>query len=362
MSRKIKGLDGLRGVSVLMVIMSHAVIWPRIGVDSPGIIAIFSAQSGVNAFFALSGFLITLLLIEERVATGTTDIRSFFMRRTLRIFPLYFLAVTLLLLVDMLGMAKINNCAFYFAYTYTQNFSTSSCSFSSMSHLWSLAVEEHFYLVWPLIFLIGTRFAFLASVAFAVACLVVGPYIILSFPESKVMRWTFPAAAPIAFGCVAAFICNNKKIVDLFGSSKNSSVMLIAILAGLASPAFYRSDLIWMISISSLILYVFHNQNSRLVKILEFRPLALLGLISYGLYVWQGFFTGNGPYRMGEQFPPAMDTGLWLTFIVAPVSYLFFEKPIMKLKSRFSWRGTQRKAVPQAMDIIVEKNQARIFP
>jgi peptidoglycan/LPS O-acetylase OafA/YrhL len=208
-----------------------------------------------------------------------------------------------------------------------------------MSHFWSLAVEEHFYLVWPLIFLMGPRIAFYSAACFALACIVMGPVLASYFPAISVSRWTFPAAAPIAFGCVAAFICNDSRVTDMFSSKKIAPVLLVAILSGLASPAFYRSDFVWMASISALILYVYHNQESALVRALEFKPLAVLGLISYGLYVWQGFFTGNGPYRTGAQFPPALDTGLWLTFIVAPISYLFFEQPILKLKNRFSWRS-----------------------
>lgn len=323
---------------MLLVIMSHGVIWPRIGVTNPGILATFSAHVGVNIFFALSGFLITMLLIKERAATGTISLSGFFMRRALRIFPLYFLAITLLLVISMIGAANIQTCAFVYAYTYTLNFSSPLCTFSSMSHFWSLAVEEHFYLAWPLIFLMGPRFALFAAICFAAACIVLGPTLTAYYSSSDVWRWTFPAAAPIAFGCIAAFVCNNSRVVDLFSSKKSAPVLLVTIFSGLASPAFYHSDLIWMMSLAALILYVFHNQGSSLVRLLEFRPLALLGLISYGLYVWQGFFTGNGPYRMGEQFPPALDTGLWLTFIVAPISYLFFEQPILKLKSRFSWR------------------------
>jgi peptidoglycan/LPS O-acetylase OafA/YrhL len=201
-----------------------------------------------------------------------------------------------------------------------------------------LAVEEHFYLAWPLIFLVGKRFSFIAAIVFAVSCVVLGPYVTAHFPFSEVWRWTFPAAAPIAFGCIAAFVSTHTTTVKFFAEKKNSGVILIAIIAGLASPAFYQNEFIWLVSLSALVLYVLHNQDSALVKLLEFKPLALLGLISYGLYVWQGIFTGNGPYRMGEQFPPALDTGLWLTFIAAPVSYLFFEQPILKLKSRFSWR------------------------
>lgn len=344
MDDKIKGFDGLRGISVLLVIMSHGVIWPRLGVVNAGVQATLGAHVGVNVFFALSGFLITMLLMKERAATGSINFGAFYMRRTLRIFPLYFLAITLLLVVDMVGAAKIERCAFVFAYTYTQNFAPPSCTFSSMSHFWSLAVEEHFYLAWPLVFLIGYRFALVSAVAVAAACIAFGPALMAHFPDSKVVWWTFPAVAPIAFGCIAALICNHSTVRDLFASKKNAPVLLVAILAGLASPAFYQSELIWMLSLSALIMYVFHNQKSSLVAALEFKPLALMGVISYGLYVWHGVFTGSGPYRLGEQFPPALDTGLWLTFIVAPISYLFFEQPILRLKNRFSWRNANHVA------------------
>ena len=334
----------MRGLSVLFVIMSHGVIWPRIGIHSPGILAVFSAHVGVNVFFALSGFLITMLLIKERSVTGTISLRGFFMRRALRIFPLYLLAITLLLVMDVIGAANIESCAFAFAYSYTLNFAPISCSFSSMSHFWSLAVEEHFYLLWPLIFLLGRRFACVFAVFFAAACVYFAPALQSYFPDHQVWRWTFPAAAPIAFGCLSAFICNSKKIADLFGSKKSSSILLVAIISGLASPAFYNGELVWLLSLSCLILYIFHNQCSLIVRVLEFRPLALLGVISYGLYVWQGFFTGNGPYRMAEQFPPVLDTGLLLTFFAAPLSFLFFEEPILKLKKRYNWDRAEAKA------------------
>jgi peptidoglycan/LPS O-acetylase OafA/YrhL len=86
MSLKIKGLDGLRGISVLLVIMSHAVIWPVIGVTNPALLSVLSPHVGVSTFFVLSGFLITFLLIKEKESTGRVDIFSFIKRRALRIF------------------------------------------------------------------------------------------------------------------------------------------------------------------------------------------------------------------------------------------------------------------------------------
>ncbi|KAI5914815.1 acyltransferase [Thauera sp. 2A1] len=93
MNEKILGFDGLRGISVLFVIASHAEIWSRIGGDNAAVASIFSAHVGVSIFFVLSGSLITHLLIKEKKETGSIDLRAFYARRALRIFPLYYLAV-----------------------------------------------------------------------------------------------------------------------------------------------------------------------------------------------------------------------------------------------------------------------------
>jgi peptidoglycan/LPS O-acetylase OafA/YrhL len=152
MNSKIKGFDGLRGLAILMVILSHGGIWPRIEVTNKAFLSIFSAHKGVDIFFAISGFLITIFLIKEKVETGKIRIGKFLIRRTLRIFPIYYLAIFLLFIIDFMGMAKVKTCTFLYLLTFVQNYAPAECSFSSMSHFWALAVEQHFYMVWPFIF------------------------------------------------------------------------------------------------------------------------------------------------------------------------------------------------------------------
>ncbi|WP_027907102.1 acyltransferase family protein [Pseudomonas taiwanensis] len=349
---KIKGLDGLRAISVLLVIMSHAEAWQALGITSTAVRSALSAQTGVNVFFVLSGFLITFLLIKEKDATGKVDIIAFIKRRALRIFPLYYLAIFFLMYIDYTSRANIPNCSFAYALTYTVNFYPKECAYSAMSHFWSLSVEEHFYLFWPLIFCLGNRVAFITATAIAVACVTIGTSI---YPESQrfyMNRWTFPAMLPILAGCMLAFVCNANYIKTLFTDKSKSNILLVSILFGTATPAFFSSDAIWLTSVCALVLYIYHNQGSTLVRMLEIKPLAALGIISYGLYVWQGIFTGNGPYRGGATFPPSVDIGVWLTFVVAPLSYIFFERPLINLKSRYSWKSkpqsaAQDKNIPQ---------------
>lgn len=348
MSQRILGLDGLRGIAVLFVIISHTVLWPYLGIESPRIMSLMNGHIGVSIFFVLSGFLITLLLMREKEVTGGIDLIAFIKRRSLRIFPVYYLAIFFLIYMDAVGKANIPNCAYPYALTYTINFIEKGCIHQTLSHFWSLSVEEHFYVFWPFVFLLGRRFAFLAAAVLAVACVVIGTSLYSGLGDHYPNRWTFPAMLPILVGCLAALLHKASIVRSLFTDLTKSNVILIAVLAGLLSPAFGISDVVRLASMSLLMLYIYYRQDSALVRALEFKPLAFIGLISYGLYVWQGVFTGNGPYRSGSMFPPEIYTGLWLTFLVAPLSYIFFERPIMRLKSRYSWsaRSQAESATP----------------
>ncbi|EPB6566142.1 acyltransferase family protein, partial [Pseudomonas aeruginosa] len=197
MAGKIKGLDGLRAISVLFVIMSHAEAWQALGITSGAVRSALSAQTGVNIFFVLSGFLITYLLIKEKEATGKIDIISFIKRRALRIFPLYYLAIFFLMYMNYTGRANIPNCSFVYALTYTINFYPKECAYSAMSHFWSLSVEEHFYLFWPIIFCLGKRVAMLMAGAVAIACVIIGTSLYPDNQNYYMNRWTFPAMLPI---------------------------------------------------------------------------------------------------------------------------------------------------------------------
>ncbi len=335
--RRIKGLDGLRGISVLLVIFSHGLVWDRIGVDSEWTRRALSANVGVSVFFVLSGFLITLLLIEERRRTGTISIRNFYVRRTLRIFPLYFLAVSFVLLVHLMGLIHLAPCTIAYAYTYLVNLAPNDCSFSSYSHFWSLSVEEHFYLIWPTLFLLPPAAVVFVSAIFILGAHALGTSLFASFAGMyEIGRWTFPAATPIVYGCLAAFVASSPNVHTMLPKWWENVLLYVAVVAfifaGHGAPSFVLYG-----SITIVVLFIYRHQGSALTRVLEWAPLAYIGLISYGLYVWQGVFTGNGPYRDFASFPPPLDVGLLITAIVAPLSYAFFERPILRLKSR--WRS-----------------------
>lgn len=351
MTNRIKGLDGLRGIAVIFVIISHSVLWPYIGVESAKIKSLMNGHVGVSIFFVLSGFLITTLLIQEKESTGRIDIIAFMKRRAIRIFPLYYLSIFFLMYMDYIGKANIPSCSYPFAFTYTVNFISKGCDHSTISHFWSLSVEEHFYLFWPFVFMLGKRFSAIIAIVMIIACVNMGTVFYQHVDSWYPNRWTFPAMLPILCGCVTAIASRMSGLSSFFSDGSKSSIALICIIAGLCSPAFTTYDLPWIVSMCSILIYIKYNQGSILVKILEFKPLAIVGVISYGLYVWQGVFTGNGPYRTGAAFPPPLYTGLWLTFIVAPLSYVLFERPLLKLKERYSWSPGKNSSQPVSAQI-----------
>lgn len=329
---RILGFNGLRALAVLLVIASHIELWDWIGMKTLGHRL---TGLGVPLFFVLSGFLITSLLLAEEDRWGGIDVRAFYARRALRILPLYLLSFGVLAALHLVGVIRMEGCTYLHALTHTVNFAPNRCLYEPVSHFWSLAVEEHFYLVWPLLFLAGSRVALVAALAVIVVCqallsnysVLLGPY----SPAYSPMRWTLPGALPIAVGALAAFYARSTLTKAPFTAPLRWVLLLVAGYYVFHAPI----SMLWYAAIAVAVLFVFYNQTGWLTRALEWGPLAFLGTISYGIYVWQGIFTGNGPYRLYPSFPPSVEVGAVLTFIIAPVSYFLFEKPIMRLKQRF---------------------------
>ena len=152
-----------------------------------------------------------------------------------------------------------------------------------------------------------------------------------------VNRWTVVAGGNIAIGCLAALLVTtaHQRFREVLGS--RPLLYLGAI--------FYASSLVPVLphehlrpfGIGFLIVWIYLNQSSRLTQFLEIRSLAYLGMISYGIYMYQGFFLSTGPTRFpGQEWPPHPIIGLILLCIVAPLSFHYFERPLMRLKSKFS--------------------------
>jgi peptidoglycan/LPS O-acetylase OafA/YrhL len=341
---RIRGFDALRAFSVTLVILSHVGIIAA--AQSPlwkSFFSVFNANYGVKTFFVLSGFLITTLLAQEFDRSGSVNVPAFMLRRVFRIFPLYFLVIAIVCVLAYLGMAENKPTARILSATLLYNFISRSDDVSYLSHLWSLAVEEQFYLLWPLICsaLIARR-RLLSAVAIGIVCLCGFGKMQLSgttfestyYPE----RWTIPAIYPIMIGSFAALT------IDPFRWLARSlpflALSLFAITIPLIAGMTPFREIVDTCGIAGLIGWVYLNQSNFAVRALDWRPLAYIGQISYGLYVWQGIFTGNGPYREPPFLAIPLDPikGALITIPVAVLSYHLYEQPLIDIRKRISSR------------------------
>lgn len=232
--------------------------------------------------------------------------------------------------------------------TMTYNFVPKSQYSGMLAHTWTLAVEEHFYLIWPAIF------AFLFSVrggsklVWVAGCSVVtmwslGHYLHTPKLDAEyfLYRWTIVAGAPIFLGCIVALLINSghHKIwwQSVFRSKLTLALGLMLYCSILLTPMMifeFRT-----VGVALILGWIGLNQRNVIVRSLEFWPLVYIGQISYGLYIWQGFFLSTGPWRAPNQtWPPDQAIGLILLCLVAPLSWHGFEKPILGLKDRLQKR------------------------
>jgi peptidoglycan/LPS O-acetylase OafA/YrhL len=339
--RHIWGFDAIRAASVLLVIASHAgVVEASQNPVAVQFFSVFNANLGVKAFFVLSGFLITTLLLHRLTKTGGVDIPDFMLRRAFRILPLYF--VTLLSLFPFVYFGRWRESAETAAYGlfFAYNFIPNELNVHYLSHLWSLGVEEQFYIIWPFLF---AAFALRKRALIAICAGVIALcwlVMVTGFGDSITThtpsRWTIPAVYPIALGAALAIAIETASLQTWFRNALSTKSCLIVASALILLPLAKITPMTLItqtIGVALGICWIYLNQHNKVVQRLDWGPIGYLGMISYGLYMYQGLLTGNGPYRTISYWPPAPWIGAALTFPVAMLSYHYFERPIMCLRS-----------------------------
>src|SRR4029453_9090916 len=149
---RIPSLDGLRAISIAFVFFGHLAGTRGFPLSTQTGNATGLAELGVHVFFVISGYLITRLLLEEIDRNGRIDLRRFYLRRTLRIFPPYYTLLALLFIADIAGFVGLHRHDVLRAMTYTTNYAPDRSWY--VGHTWSLSVEEQFYLLWPAVMLL----------------------------------------------------------------------------------------------------------------------------------------------------------------------------------------------------------------
>jgi peptidoglycan/LPS O-acetylase OafA/YrhL len=359
----VKGLDTLRAFAVIVVLVGHWGLPMELGTQGAAIFkGLFpSSRFGVDLFFVLSGYLITSILLDATEAAGESKMSimgNFIARRTLRIFPIYYIAI---LVAVLLGDPFIRDHLGWFV-TYTSNvLFYKQHGWDSFAHTWSLSVEEQFYLIWPwLIVFVSPRYlkyVFYLSIFIG---------IVMTFYVAKVQTPTNIYGLLLMPACIQAFGIGG--LYAYYSRRDNEKKMFVKVI-NLIFPIALLFHFYWGFSadgghfnywyrtIDSLIaIWLIHHtitaRQSWLKKnILENGILVKIGRVSYGIYLYHYAFPwvysmvvskigveGSGVRGfLSRNYSFSYFTQLILLFVVCAVSFEFIEKPILKLKRFFQY-------------------------
>lgn len=371
-------LDGLRTIAFFAVFVNHALgclayrnqnkyfnfVRDRFLIDG---------DLGVNLFFVLSGFLITYLLLKEKELYGKINIPHFYLRRILRIWPVYFLVVALCLLVFPPFADRFEpsfpisvatdqlNPWLYVSFLGNFDYIYHGITNVLIGILWSVSVEEQFYLFWPLLiafiprkYLFATFMSIIAgSIAFRFFCSNGGNEMILRYHSLS-------SVSDLTTGAVLAFLCTSQRFIDKIKNMPRWLIVLVYILFFIIIP--FRG-LIWKfglyyvhvasilpVILSSFFAFFILEQNfaeRSFYKLQRFRLVSALGRYTYGMYCYHmlGFFfviylfDRWGVNVVAENkyvFTLEVTVSLLVTILFSRISYQFMERKFLSLKKRFA--------------------------
>jgi peptidoglycan/LPS O-acetylase OafA/YrhL len=330
---RMSALDGLRAISIALVLLGHisgTVGFPKISLS---LVLGDYANLGVVVFFVISGYLITRLLVEEHQQFGSISLRLFYARRAIRLAPAFLWYIAFIAIVERFRWIRLNSGDIFSALTYTINFRTGSSWY--VGHLWSLSVEEQFYLLWPaIVVIVGIR----KSLWVAVGMILVSPIARLWALQHHEPGSMFPCVADsIAFGCLLAIVGENllsRKWYRAFVERPlfvPTAVILIFACNWLRS---YFVGILVGVSIINLLVSVLVHRctltGSRVTAFLSLRPMVAVGAFSYSLYLWQQFFLNRNSSWAICRFP----ANILLAVCAAFLSYYFVELPLNDFRRR----------------------------
>ena len=339
-----RGLDGIRCLAILAVLWHHSA--GKDPFDNP----IFGrGYLGVDLFFVLSGFLITTILVRQRRNTGTIDLKRFYWRRSLRIFPLYYLFLAgLVLLYAVTDQEKLDGYldALPIYALYLTNWVEIE-GFNTFHRGWSLAVEEQFYLVWPFVLMMGgVRLGVAVALAVAVTTFVLGTGAVDGVKELG--RSFVPFRTILLGGCLAIALdhpAGHALVKRLFGWRHAILVFAAALLAFLVFvPGALRggTEISVQLLMTALVAAVVLEERGSAYIVLDSGPFRFVGLVSYGVYVLHGQVHGVAEALVNKVGGGALadvrvaffvaSTGVSLA--VAAVSFYLFERPFLALKGK----------------------------
>ena len=372
----IKGLDGLRAIAILLVMFGHissSLNWPvESAFQKPFNLLTNMGWVGVQLFFVLSGFLITQILLKDRAKPNY--FKNFYIRRSLRIFPIYYLTLLFFFVLipliygipEWLGDSVDDQIWFW---TYLQNWNRPFSNHGALAPLWSLAIEEQYYLIWPLfVFLFQNKTLKLICFFMIVSAPIFRFFLYNHLPDyvegeniAKATAYNFTIARwdAIAVGSLIGILVKEGKThllqsVAKFGIIIFAIVILtqIALFSNFTSVApgiglFNQSTAAFFFGCVIILIYSSIDSNWS-VRALELAPLKSIGKVSYSMYlfhlplsvVWINYWdvsfeSMSGLKTLFVVFANYV-TLVLITYGLSLVSWKVFEHPILRYKDRFN--------------------------
>ncbi len=361
--RKIDALDGFRGFAVLLVVALHlplAVTWYLFYRPS-GWMRPFRIPSGggygVDAFFVLSGFLITAILLSDQARNGRVRFAAFYRRRALRLLPALVTFAVIYVVYEWATSlpsahepSSMLSVVFYYSNTWLHRVPMSP----GLGHLWSLAVEEQFYLVWPLCLslFLGLRRRVTPTVIIlvtAIALIAARRAYLWDHGTSWLPLYTRLATRGDAMlvGCLLAQLWVRRKLpkrgIQLAGWVALGYFLYI-VRVGLSDSFLYRGGYTLVAFAIGLILLAILETNWMVNRLLTLRPLRAIGRVSYGIYIWHfPIFSAVGRYGYTWRPPVQAAVALALVALATCASWFLVERPFLRWKDRLEDQNHPRR-------------------
>ncbi|MBB3968550.1 acyltransferase family protein [Mucilaginibacter phyllosphaerae] len=343
--KRIPSLDGFRAIAILLVLFSHS----RYSSGFPAGWADVARHGGigVNVFFVISGFLITTLLLNEEQKNGFINLGAFYIRRAIRILPVFFLYTCFILVWQNFEPLNLTKSNLVHVFTFTVNFDKGRNWF--LGHYWSLSVEEQFYLLWPLVMVFCRKYIkpfLLLSIVYSCAAHIIdfkfpaysnitlSPFFnyadailigaaggLLYFENPGILNRKMFNSYPLQFAALGVFVL----FIYLSGYGK------LAIISLPFSGFFIAAAILY------LILSYIRPGGNLVYRLLNSRVMVHIGVLSYSIYIWQQFFFVGQIDFAWRHSPP----NILLIYFAGLASYYLWEKPFLKLKQLFAAKQLQ---------------------
>ncbi len=356
-------LDGLRALSIFYVIGFHG-----LGPGSSWLTGV-CGWVGVENFFVISGFLITCLLLQEERETGKIDIKLFFRRRIFRIAPIYYFFLAFLLAKSVFGhhlnLENITVAAFYMT-DYGVALGGGILHAPLLLHTWSLAIEEKFYLCYPLLLVFGSRMLVPVLVSLVIWIEVWKALLIVNGTSYLRIAAAFDTHIDvILIGCLAGIAWSRTKCRNWLQAKVATRwlpyILAIIVFISIQTIGDPRTIvdvndrlLFWLLRLpvhavlfSAFILSLMLSPTSCVAKALCVPLLVWLGRLSYSIYIWHpvtfDLVNGRLLHYVGQSTPVSELLKIILTIVIAAASYYLVEQPCLRLRRRLDLRKTANK-------------------